>query len=482
MGNEIDFVKASNFFKKFNTDELKDIARRAGLIPINDALLPFVQDESSLILIRGGRGGGKSNTAAMEYVKACSTQEYFKLFYGRKVLDRVRESQHKELIKAIQQCGLVKEFHYSEQPNGSLQILHKESGNVMLPFGGDNPQSMKSISDPTDVWCDEFDQFTESDFLALYPTLRTLRGRRRFLGTFNSYEVLKSHWIVKMFYPEIYDGSEKYDYSVLENIKISKYLVNFSDNFFIDKEEYFNQLKVAAAGDSELLEGLANGEWGYNRKGNEYYHSFKKSLHTKSINKDLAKPDHLSLDFNVHPYMTLVVCNIEETESEINFNFIKEYCYKEPINSTKRVVEGYLNDYIGNIRDVFYYGDAQGTRKIEGFGSDITRFDDVRSVLRRYVTDYSDRTTRSNPPVLKRRELINKIFSGNAFFGRKKVSIFFDSSMTETIKDFSMCKVGLDGKDKTKVKDPNTGVSYEQYGHTSDAVEYLVCKVLEKLI
>lgn len=479
---KISFVKASKYLSKFDTDELKDIAHRAGIVPVNDVLLPFMDDDSKIILLRGGRGGGKSNQIALKLIKEASESQYFKCFYGRKILDRVRESQHKELIKAIYQLNLQDEFTFYDTPKGSLHITHNPTGNTFIAFGSDNPQSMKSISDPTHVWCDEFDQFEEDDFKALYPTLRTTRGKNQFIGSFNSYEITKSHWVVKYFYPDIYEGEEGFDYSALDGIAISKYLVNFTDNYFIDQDEYYDSLRVSAGGDAELLEGLARGEWGSNKTGNEYYHAFKKSLHVKSISKKPNAPDHLTLDFNVHPYMPLICGNIDVTDTEMNFNFFREYCFKEPLNSTKEVCKAYLSEYGNLISDVFYYGDAQGNRKIEGFGDKITRFDDLRKVLAKHLTNYSDRTTRVNPPVMKRRQLMNSIFSGNCFLNGRKVNIFFDEKMTQTINDFQMCKVGVDGKDKTKVKDKAKGISYEKYGHTSDAVEYFVCKILESLI
>lgn len=477
------FVKASRYLSKFNTEQLKDIAHRAGIVPVNDVLLPFMDDDSKILLAYGGRGGGKSNTIALKLIKECSESEYFKCFYGRKILDRVRESQHKELIKAIYQLNLQDEFTFYDTPKGSLHITHLPTGNTFIAFGGDNPQSMKSISDPTHIWADEFDQFEEDDFKALYPTLRTIRGKNQFIGSFNSYEITKSHWVVKYFFPDIYDGDEQYDYSALEDVQISRYLVNYTDNYFIDQAEYYKNLKISAAGDAEKLDGLARGEWGSNKKGNEYYHAFKKSLHVKKIRKAPNTPDHLSLDFNVHPYMPLVCANIEVSSTEMNFNFFKEYCFKEPLNSTKNVCAAYLSDYDRVATDVFYYGDAQGNRKIEGFGDKITRFDDLRSVLRKHLTNYSDRTTRLNPPVLKRRQLMNTIFSGLCHYQGRRVNVYFDEGMIQTVTDFQMCKVGSDGgKDKKKVKDKERGITYERYGHTSDAVEYFVCKILEALL
>jgi hypothetical protein len=45
------------------------------------------------------------------------------------------------------------------------------------------------------------------------------------------------------------------------------------------------------------------------------------------------------------------------------------------------------------------------------------------------------------------------------------------------IADFSQVKTAADGtKNKRKVKDKVTGVSYEPHGHCSDAMDYFLCE------
>lgn len=461
---------------------MREVAIEEGIYPINDALIPFMYDDSKIMILRGGRGGGKSNTVALRLINEAINEKYMTCYYGRKILDRVRGSQHQELIKAIKQLRKEDQFSFSEQPNGSLTITHHENGNKLMPFGADNAASMKSISDPTHIWADEFDQFTDYDFRALFPTLRTIRGKNIFIGSFNSYEVLKDHWIVKYFYPEYYDGIEKYDYDVLKNVSISKYLVNYFDNFFIDKEEYENQLRISAGGDADLFEGLAHGEWGLDKKGNEWYHGFKTGLHVDNIEYIPGLPIHLTYDFNLLPYMTLLCAQIRDGVDEMQIRFFKEYCFKPPLNTTEDVTSQFLVDHFGQITDLFYYGDAMGTRGVEGFGNQFTRFDPVREVLRNHLGHASDRTTRYNIGVNKRRDLINQILSGNMMLGNKKVTIVIDKSCTELKKDMQLLKIGIDGKLKEKGKDPVTGAVYEKLGHCSDSLDYLVCTIFENYI
>lgn len=481
---------ASKWFRNLSQDEIStllDSKAENRRFPINDKLfnpekgVNFMDDNSRIILLYGGRGGGKSNSIALRLIEEAVTEKYFKCYYGRQVFDRVRGSQHQEIIKAIEQLKYEDRFDYSKSPNGSLTITCKKNSNSFYAFGGDNPQSMKSISDPTHIWMDELDQFYADGFRAIFPTVRTIRGKNILIGSFNSYEVLKDHWLVKYFFPDIYEGADQMDYNALDGISVSKYLINFRDNYFINQEEYDKQLRISAGGDMDLYDGLANGEWGLDKKGDLWYHAFKKGLHVGHVER-LPLPDHLGFDFNLVPYMTLLLIQINETDSEFQIRIPKEYCLSHPRNTTEAVCYAYLNDWEGSITDVYYYGDAMGTRGVEGFGDDFTRFDPVRSVLFRYLYEGSDRTTRRNIGVNKRRNLINRILSGNAFYGEKKVRLMIDEGCRETIKDLQHTKEGVQGKHKEKVKDTATGRTYEKFGHASDVIDYVCSELLDFLL
>lgn len=220
----------------------------------------------------------------------------------------------------------------------------------------------------------------------------------------------------------------------------------------------------------------------FSKSGNEYYNEFNRLKHVKPVRFNPQLPVHLTYDFNLHPYMTLECFQIEETHDEIIFRFFDEYCYPDPRNTTEAVTMGFVEDYGASVSDVFYYGDAMGTRGVEGFGNSFTRFDDVRTVLHSFVTDDSDRTTRSNPGVNKRRNLLNKIYAEKLYVGHKRVRIEIDPQCENLIKDCQYLKTGTNGKKKEMVEDKAKGVTYEKYGHTSDAKEYGVCWVLSEYL
>ncbi len=292
-------------------------------------------------------------------------------------------------------------------------------------------------------------------------------------------------WLVNMFDLKLYED------------EINRKIFNPKDFFYKETGKkaiciystYWNAHNLQKNYIENRLSQLTSGEadkfiWGYPfaKSGGEYFDYFDRKVHVQSVPRIATLPDHLTYDFNLIPYMTLVCFQINETDDEFQIRIFKEYCYGQPRNTTEAVTEGYKEDHEGMITDVFYYGDAMGTRGVEGFGDEYTRFDPVRTALYRYLYESSDRTTRSNLGVNKRRNLMNKILKGILFIGGRKVVLMIDEACEETIKDFQYLKLGPNGKLKEKVKDPVTGRVYEKYGHTSDAIEYGICEILESFM
>jgi hypothetical protein len=252
---------------------------------------------------------------------------------------------------------------------------------------------------------------------------------------------------------------------------------------------YWNAHNLAKNYIENRLDQLTAGEadkfiFGYPfaKTGDEYYDYFDRRIHVRKVERIPGLPDHLTYDFNLVPYMTLVCFQIHETETELQIRIFKEYCFKQPRNTTAAISEAYRDEHEGEITDVFYYGDAMGKRGVEGFGDEFTRFDPVRTALIKYLYAGSDRTTRRNIGTNKRRDLLNKILAGKQYVGSLKVVLMIDEECLETIRDFQYLKLGPNGKLKEKVKDKASGRTWEKFGHTSDAVEYGICEVFEMLV
>lgn len=309
-----------------------EVFKETYCIPVNDVYLPIWEKEASINLIHGGRGGGKSQVIAERLLKKCLSSKYFKCYYGRKVFETVRDSVFDTIVTSIEELALSHLFSYSRANTSSMVITCRLNGNKFIPFGCDKASKLKSIKDPTDIWCDEFDQFTFDDFKELYPSLRTIRGLNQFWGSFNTHSVyLDQHWIIKLFFSDIYTGEDKDKMYEIEVGSIQKIFANFTDNYFIDQEAYRSLLRIAAGGNEALFEGIANGEWGVVENDNPWLYAFDERKHVKqSIEIRPELPVYLSFDFNNSPFAcTAYQHNPDMGDPRVSFiHAIKEFSGK----------------------------------------------------------------------------------------------------------------------------------------------------------
>lgn len=297
-------VFASKFISKLSPEQrAQSIA--AGIIPVNDALYRLHETTSDIWLLRGGRGGGKSEAVYDRLLNNALRDKFFNCYYGRKVLDKVRKSCFENIYECIEKLNLQKEFIYSKADNSSMTIRCRRNGNKFQPFGGDKPDNLKSFKDPSHIVCEEFDQFAFADFQDILPSMRTPKARCEFFGMFNTKDVMPGHWLLKVFFPELYDGDDRSAFDALEGVQVEHLFVNFCDNYFIDQRDYLRRLKLASGGNHILLNSIAYGAWGVIENGNPWLYAFRdlheKCPHLRKLPFMASEPIYLTFDINADP-------------------------------------------------------------------------------------------------------------------------------------------------------------------------------------
>jgi len=241
------------------------------------------------------------------------------------------------------------------------------------------------------------------------------------------------------------------------------------DNPFIPKD-YLESLKQLPAYDYEVF---VNGNWEIQpRTGYEFYKSFNTDKHRKTVKYNPNKALHITLDFNVVPYMTMLVWQIYKQGKGWRLECIKEYTTRPPKNTTKGIATEFTKDFSNHVNGLFYYGDPSGkkrdTRTQQG-GNDFTI---LHNSLKNFFP--KDKVLRSAPSINARGNFINSLFDGLV----EDCEVIIDENCKEFIADLTNLKEDADGK-KLKEKDKKDGISFEKYGHLSDAFDYFICKVLE---
>jgi hypothetical protein len=436
----------------------------------NPAFRPYMQATQRVQLFMGNRGSGKSIFNYQRAIVYALTKKYFRLVYCRKIADTIRKSIFQGFKDIIAEWDMQQYFSIKET---DMQITCLLNGNQLIAFGLDNPEKLKGIKDPTHVLWDEMTEGTFADYGQLQAILRTQKAPTQFWGMFNPEH---NFWGRETFFAESDKDEIPLGVVPAKTADTLIFKATFKDNPFINVEEYEAKLIELARGDENYLTVWIEGNWGSSQTGNEYMTKFNKAVHVMQVPFLPGKAVHLSYDFNALPYMTQLCGQVDVRDGYLQIRIFKEYCLPSPNNSTVAVGQAFLADFKERLTDLFYYGDASGNNRIAGKGNS-TAFDDVVKVFTNYLSQASRRVLRSNPSVLKRRDFMNDLFDGRIYLNGMQVTIVIDENCKELIKDLRLLKLGIDGKLKKRVTDKASGLSWEELGHTSDALEYFVVRL-----
>ncbi len=215
----------------------------------------------------------------------------------------------------------------------------------------------------------------------------------------------------------------------------------------------------------------------FSNSGGEFYKCFKRAVHVQDVRKIQGFDDgkraynpalalHISFDFNVNPYMT---CTIWQIVGKKLYQ-IDEICLINPHNTTPDVCKEFTRRYQGHAGGLFVYGDPSGkqedTRSEKG-SNDFT-------LIMKSLKDFkpTKRVAASAPAVVMRGNFINTIFEK----GYDGIEIIIHLTCVKSIADYVYLKEASDGtKKKEKAVNPDTNVSFEKFGHTSDSADYMIC-------
>lgn len=448
-----------------------DIEVEFPLDKINPKYRPYLRSNFLYEIYYGGAGSGKSYFVAQKLLLACLSDDYFRLVYARKQAVDIRDSQFllfKDLIREYELSGLFK----VKESKMDIQCIN---GNMMLSAGMDNPEKIKSIQKPTHVWCEEITEFDYEDYEQLDLRLRGDEDARlQYIMTLNP--INEEHWIKR----ELFDKPITSD----DEKNVLRLHSTYLDNEKIDRSAYGEKLNMKSEHNKRVY---MLGMWGTVRTGMEYYPTFDSSKHVATVGELKYSPDlplHVTFDMNAQPYMTMIVSQIEVKSDKVYVKVLDEYCLPHPMSKTKYVCQAFKRDYFGtdaakhnHQAGVYYYGDATSEKKNTITVDEIKHdYDVVEAELRPMLHNTSKRVSRYNPPVLKRKDFMEAVFNDET-----NIVIKIAPHCKHTINDFLYLKESpRDGKKfKEKDKEKITGASFEKYGHTSDALEYMLCKVFE---
>lgn len=448
---------------------------------VNERFVPLVADQNRYLLLWGGRGSSKSVFAAKKLIYRCLTEKYFRYILIRKQYNSIKDSQYQTLKDLIIEMNLDTLFEFKVSP---LEISCI-NGNKFIARGCDDTTKLKSIKDPTGAWYEE-DIVDEKDFITITTSIRTSKANYlQEIFTFNP--EVEGDYQMNWFWKKFFEGKADVNFSDTATIEIEKdktvqisytsHHSTYHDNKWIPDEfkGYLNTLKLS---NPYYYTIYCLGKWGNKATTGQFYKLFVYAQNGFENPMSGSKPSayksdrslHISFDFNVNPYMTCTIWQIEGKEARQ----IDEICLATPNNSTKAICKEFIRRYMGHSAGIFIYGDPSGmqedTRSEKGFNDYVI----IREELRQFNPTL--RLMKQAPPVEMRGMFINTVFA-TGFDG---LNVFIGYNCTHSINDYLYLKQASDGtKAKEKVKNEETGVPYEKYGHTSDANDYLICTAFQ---
>lgn len=155
---------------------------------------PYLYDYSHRYEVYyGGAGSGKSVFIAQKLiVKACQSQR--KILVIRKYGTSVRDSTFELMITILKKWKL---YNYCKI-NQSTFTITLPNGSVFLFKGLDDPEKIKSITNVTDIWCEEANELSDEEFTQLDFRVRARKPSLQLFVSFNP--VSKVNWVYKRWF------------------------------------------------------------------------------------------------------------------------------------------------------------------------------------------------------------------------------------------------------------------------------------------
>lgn len=363
--------------------------------------------EADINFLWGGRDSGKSHYIAQRLIRKCLMAKYFRCIMIKKTGNSIEASQWQTIKDIVRKWGLQDLFIFKKSPL-SIECVN---GNRFLARGCDDPENVKSIKDPTDVWYEELNQLDLSDFITIASTLRSNDAKIQQWGSFNP-EVsggYEEHWLYKVFYStysgNIYSnftntwsmdlpGGEKYQYvytSTWTTYKDNKYCTGA-------RIAFLEQLQII---DPYYYTVYTLGRWGNVKIGSPFIFTFDRGKHVvKGLQAISNMPIILSFDFNVDPITCISgQCdNLDEVRVLDEFRILNSDIYE----LCERISVTYPDKML------LVTGDASGQNKT-ALKRDLDYYKVIKQELRLGMGQF--KLPAANPPIKKTRLLCNSLLS-----------------------------------------------------------------------
>ncbi len=437
-------------------------------------------DRHTIEFLYGGRDSGKSYTIAELLLIECMSLPYFRCALIREQFGDIKDSQWQLIRDIVNDWGLSSLFSFTKAP---LEITCKVNGNKFIARGCNEPQNLKSITACNRAWIEEGVK-ERASFTVILTTVRSSESKVKIYYSFNPETEgnYQNFWLWQDWFstvsPNTLSFEDTKEYEILVRGIKKKVALNYrvthttyADNPFVSDE----RIAFHENNKGYYYTVYTLGRWGYKVTGGEFWTDFDAAKHTRKVQRIEKLPIHVALDNNLNPYVTQSVWQVDY--EEMSLNQIGEVICASPHNSAKKAALRFIKwlESIDYDDVIFVHGDPSANAKTTVDDNNRSFFDKYIETLEEYGYHVINMVQPSHPRVAMSADFINEIYEKN-YAGW---SIVIDSDCQISIEDYTMTKKDSNGNVlKTKIKNKETGQTYEQYGHLSDAKRYFITTTL----
>lgn len=469
---------------------------------LNDATIRF-------IILYGGSSSGKSFSVA-QAVLMQTLQDGENTLVMRKVGASISKTIYEDYKVAASLLGISQYFKFIQN---SIKCTYN---GAKIDFSGlDDPEKIKGISNYKRVQLEELSEFEFADLKQIRKRLRGKKGQQ-IIADFNP--ISETNWIKKDWLdneklhdvPMVVEIGGKVIPAELTKVKSlkmneGKSMVNpktkeieeYPPNMVVIQSTYLNNFWVVGSPDGtygyydeqcvmdfehdrlydpDYYNVYALGEWGVIKTGNEFLNSFNVGKNSGEYPYIPGLPIHLSVDSNVLPYISVSYWQVDLSKGKDMYQ-IAETTAESPNNSVRRaakLVSKKLSE-LGYDDKIYLHGDASAKAANTIDDNKRSFMDLFIDTLKKDNWTVEDKVGNKNPLVSMTGEFVNAIFEKQL----PDLCINIDDGCRASIDDYQSVQKDANGAIlKTKVKDSVTKQTYEEHGHLTDTLRYVVHDIM----
>jgi hypothetical protein len=275
-------------------------------INVSPKIVPFLVSKKRYQLLRGGRGGFKSHSAALKMLFGIlgldpyedengsllfrESKSHFRGIISRDTMENIRDGQYQDIVDLIKLYELGDRIVIGKSPYSfycpatGFNIIAKATRQSR----NDATAKAKGIKDPTMIWVDEMPDMEKDHFRKLAMSARKAGSDCQIICTHNT-DISSEHWVRQQFYE-----SEREDTFYLHTTYLDN-LENLSKGAIADYESMKDYDY-----DNYLVEVM--GHWGSKKVERPFATQYDQKKHFKECYFQQQRTVFLSMDFNLDPF------------------------------------------------------------------------------------------------------------------------------------------------------------------------------------